>query len=213
MRRLLLIRHAQALKNVEDRHGGGGTALTDIGRSQCDSIIHHLRRVITCDVGSSLLIGHRIPQVCETVQYFQSGLGVPTLWDERLRGIDLGVLSGLSRYEADQRWPDVAARLELWRRGQLKINELNIPGAENIDHFRERVQGALNDWLAMDIANIIAVSTRSALIMLVNLVTLAGSFSYDHYRVYEFPEASITEIAFGKQGPRLTTLASTVLKA
>jgi len=31
--------------------------------------------------------------------------GLTPVWDERLRGIDLGVLAGLSRAEAAQRWP------------------------------------------------------------------------------------------------------------
>jgi broad specificity phosphatase PhoE len=111
------------------------------------------------------------------------------------QGISLGVLAGLSRDEALLNYPEAAQRLELWRKGCLKIDKLLIPSAEPVDSFKERVAKVLNEWVACNShPTIVAVCTRSTLIMMTNLITLADTFSYSQYRVYEFIEGSLTEI-------------------
>src|ERR1035437_3084575 len=123
-RSVLLLRHAEALKNIEDRHGGAGTGLTNNGLQDCVRIAAFLREVTQGT--TPCLFGHRVPQVQMTVNSLAGALDLSPIWDERLHGIDLGLLAGLSRDEASQRYPDSARRLDLWREGRLRIDELAL---------------------------------------------------------------------------------------
>jgi len=194
-RRILLIRHGESYKNVEDRHGGDGSSLKAKGQRQCHLLGQYIRQ--HCEHASDLvIIGHHIPQVAETAGLLAKELQCRAEWDERLKGLHLGVLSGLSRDEAMRKWPEAALLLELWRSHKLKINRLSIPGAEPIDGFRVRIEAALNDCLRLREERLLAIiCTRSALIMMTNLTILGSAFDYEHYKLYDFSDASITEIS------------------
>jgi broad specificity phosphatase PhoE len=205
-RTFLLLRHPEAWKTVEDRHGGEGTNLTSKGFQQCDAITHY---ILTNHgpVHNAALVGHRAPQVHATVQHLSMKLGIRPTWDERLHGIGLGVLSGLSRAEAVEQWPNEAKRLELWRKGKLSIDDLRIPQAEPFDKFHKRVESVLADWLSMTgVSPLVAVCTRSVLIMLVNLIELADEFNSKRYRVYDFHPGSITEVEVAGARPQLVNI-------
>ena len=203
---ILLVRHAEAQKNLEDRHGGGGTPLTKKGVKQCAAIAQYILDEYA-PLERCLLVGHAVPQVKECVEFLSNTLHISLIWDERLRGIDLGVLAGLSREEAAKRWPEAARRLDLWRRGQWRIDRLEIPNAEPINEFRHRVEEMLTEWLKMqDVNLLIVVSTRSTLIMLVNLIRLADKFRYEYYRVYNFAPASITKVVVQGSVPRIVSM-------
>ena len=194
VRTILLVRHAEAQKNVEDRHGGPGTPLTPDGVTQCEL----LARFVRTELGSSgrcLLVGHPVPHVEQTLSLLSNHLGLDSTLDARLKGIDLGPLAGLSRDEATERFPVEAARLEMWRAGKLSIGDLLLPDAEPVEHFEGRVRSALEGWLsAAGMDAVVAVCTRSTLIMLVNLVKLGVDFCYERYAVYDFLPASVTRI-------------------
>lgn len=178
-RRILLLRHCEAQKNVEDRHGGSGTSLTSKGFFQCSLIAEYLAKEYST-TNKLKLIGHNVPQVKSVVKHLSEKLDITPIWEEGLRGINLGVLAGLSRKEALQQWPEAAQRLELWRKKKMRIDQLNIPEAEPLDKFKSRVESVLKKWLNMrNWILLIAVCTHSTLIMLVNLIKLWGRFSYD----------------------------------
>lgn len=192
MRAIYAIRHAEAQKSIRDVHGGEGTPLTSRGRKQCSLIAKQLiSRLDARD--RCLLVGHQIPQVRETVSILAETLKLPTVWDERLRGISLGVLAGLSRADAEQLWPDAAERLELWRQGKLAIDSLNIPNAESVNQFRTRIEEMWSDWLKMtDVDVLIPICSRSALIMIVNLIRMGKDFNYTDYKPFVFGTGSLT---------------------
>ncbi len=193
-RKILLIRHPEAQKNLEDQHGGEGTSLTIRGIKQCQLLVSYISREYH-PLERTVLVGHKIKQVKQTTELLSRALGIKPIWDERICGLDLGVVAGLSRDEATNQWPEAAIRLEKWRQGQLKIDRLDIPYAEPLEHFKTRIERTLNDWTIMEEAIlIIAICTRSTLIMLANLIELSQSFSYEHYKAYEFDSGSISEI-------------------
>lgn len=191
---ILLIRHPEAKKNIEDRHGGEGSALTKLGIRQCNSIARYIKDNFF-RIPKPVLFWHRVLQVEETAKILEKKIKTIPVWDERLKGINLGSISGLSREKAIKKSPEAAERLELWRKGELQISQLNLPNAEPVDQFKERMESLLNDWFSLpDAKLIISICTRSALIMLVNLINLGNSFSYSKYKVYNFDNASITQI-------------------
>lgn len=205
-RTLILIRHPEAQKNIEDRHGGGGSLLTEAGLRQCERIAQYLHTEFDLSAGC-ILVGHRVPHVEETVQRLSSLLEVVPTWDERLCGLNLGVLAGLSRSEAAVRWPEAARRLELWRAGQLTMDKLNIPGGEAVDLFKERTEHLLKDWLGPTSPRlVVAVCTRSTLIMLVNMIELGADFTYARYRSLTFTSGSITRVEASSTELKVTAI-------
>jgi len=150
--------------------------------------------VFACDgkADSVCLLAHDVPQVAETAKIVSSEIGLgEVMMDERLRGLNLGVIAGLSRADAALEYPEAARRLEEWRRGQLLLNELRLPGAEPVDQFRRRVVAGLSEAVNNAQGAVAMVLTRSVLIMATNLLSLEDQFSYEMYRSYEFPPATL----------------------
>lgn len=190
--KLILARHGEALKNVRDEHGGSGTALTDRGKRQARVLAEQIALACDGNTESVCLLAHNVPQVAETAKIVSSeiGLGEVTM-DERLRGLDLGVIAGMSRADAATEYPEAAQRLEDWRHGRLLLNELRLPGSESVDQFRRRVVTGLGEAVNNAQGTVAMVLTRSVLIMVTNLLSLGEQFSYEMYRSYEFPPAAL----------------------
>lgn len=197
---IILLRHFESQKNIEDRHGGVGNVLTPLGILQGNKIVEYLNKNYSTGTGSFTVYGHNVIQVKASVEILSGGLGCTAIWDERLRGINLGYLSGLSREEAANKYPGAAHRLELWRQGKLRADELKLPGGEDFFSFERRIRSLLNSWLQHQEDTVIAVCSRSTLIMLVNITQLGKKFDYSIYRVFDFSPASITEILIGPDG-------------
>ncbi len=206
---ILLVRHPEAKKNLEDRHGGPGTPLSDHGKKQCTAIAEHIRRHYG-SLKCKALVGHTIPQVKETVEFLSRFLGIEPVWNEKLQGINLGVIAGLSRAEANHRWPHEAKKIELWRGGQIRIDEMNIQDAEPIEDFKCRINNILLEWInRRDMDLLMAVCTRSVLIMLTNLVAMIDGFDYGNYRPFNFKAGSITELNILNSVPKISLLDCT----
>ena len=201
---LFLVRHPEAVKNIEDRHGGKGSVLTTHGRLQCVNLGRFFQERFR-NKPEPLLIGHEVQHVLETLDKLGTALATDYVTDERLRGIDIGVLAGLSKEEASRRWPESAAHLEEWRIGARGIDRLSISGAEDVDNFRTRVDAALAAMVqAARSRAVISILTRSTLIMIINLVRLRENFNFSAYRRYEFDPASLTIIELAPSGPVMT---------
>jgi len=197
---LFLFRHPEAQKNRLAVHGGCGTGLTEKGHSQARAMGAFLRQHLV--PGKSILYYHWARQVRETVALIQEVFPVPLKLDDRLRGIHIGVLAGLSEQEARQQWPEAAKRLfDEWNRGNLIITNLNIPGQEPFDCFKERVSGVFDEWMKLEKDYLIFVGTRSVLIMLVNLIKMGKNFNPHHYQVYSFAPGSLTHVEFPPHSP------------
>ncbi len=205
-RMILLIRHSEAKKNIADQHGGEGTSLTNRGLKQSESIAQYILSEHQ-PLLRTILVGHKITHVKETTEFLSQELSIKPIWEERIRGLDLGVIAGLSREDAAKQWPEAAERLEKWRKSQLRIDHLDIPYAEPLRDFENRIKNTLYDWIDMNEAKlIIAICTRSTLIMLVNLIELYTSFSYKHYKPYVFEAGSITQVDITSAPPQIVSL-------
>jgi broad specificity phosphatase PhoE len=203
-RTVLLLRHAEAAKNIEDRHGGGDPQLTDSGRRHCQRIGEWLAEGAHLDVGETHVLSQPVHQVRETVQRSGLASSATVLELADLGGISLGLLAGLSRDEAAETFPEAAARLERWRAGTLKLPELSLPGGEPADTFHERVTRCVATQIAEagpEIRTIVVASSRSTLILLQNAFRLDMTFNFEDYRPFEFSNGSVTAWALQEDSP------------
>jgi broad specificity phosphatase PhoE len=139
--------------------------------------------------------------VLETLEVLRAEAGFVSELDERLRGLNLGDLAGLSRSEAQHLYPEAAERLDLWREGQLLVDALQLPGGEPIESFRSRIEAALTAAIGRDGDSIVLAGTRSSLIMMNNLLRLDEEFSYERYVSIDIPEAAAYFWCIGPQRP------------
>lgn len=191
-RHLYLVRHAEARKNVEGRQGGQGTELTATGQAQARQLGAYLAERESDEGHKVIVYAHAAPQVRQTAGTIAGVLGWRLEEDDRLRGLHLGRLAGLTPQQARQVDPAAVERLNEWARGDLPIDRLSLPDSEDLTEFRERVAGCLDRIRrSYEPACAVIVGTTSTLIMLRNLLTLQAAFSYSRYRAYSFSNASV----------------------
>jgi broad specificity phosphatase PhoE len=188
--RLFLVRHGEAEKNLRDIHGGSGTSLTECGRRQSVAVANALRDRTFAPEGR--IYYHPRPQVEESTLIICRRATWSAVADDRLAGSDLGVLAGLSSEEAAARFPHEARQLDLWRQGQQRIDELEIGRNEPVEAFERRIRAVLSDISSASDTDAAVVGTRSALIMIKNLLALGERFSYDCYEPYRIPNGELS---------------------
>jgi len=189
---LILIRHAECYKNVRDEHGGKGDTLTSRGRRQLFSLEKSLESVI-CQLKTPIkkLWCSDIVQVTETAEQLLKRLKIPAEKDKRIYPLDLGCVAGLSRKEAQNKFPEAATRLELWRAGKLEIRNLNLPHAESFESFWNRGNSFIENRTKESVSSIV-VGSRSILILLMNILLDRDPNIEGQYYPWDFLCASIT---------------------
>jgi probable phosphoglycerate mutase len=131
MTRLLCVRHAESVWNADGRwQGQADPPLSDKGRADAAKASAGLNGSVQRIVSSDLL------RAQETARAAANALGIADVeLDADLREVDIGLWSGLTRDQIEERWP---GGIEAWRAGDFVP-----PGAEDPDAFLERVLRAL----------------------------------------------------------------------
>ncbi len=136
--RLLLIRHGQTPWNADGRwQGHGDPSLTEEGLAQAGRLAdsldqdrqHSWVRVISSDLARAR----------ETAAPLAERLGLEIEYDRRLRELDVGTWSGLTRDEIERRDPETLRRFEL---GEPLIRP---GGGESRVEIRERTHELVSD--------------------------------------------------------------------
>src|SRR4051812_1706865 len=96
-RLIFLVRHGEALKNLQDSHGGPGTQLTPLGRQQIRAAGEFIAAAEQQAPDDALVIYHNVPQVEESADILASIGGWKQQQQKEFRGTDLGILAGLTR--------------------------------------------------------------------------------------------------------------------
>ena len=129
--KLLLIRHGESEADLLDVHEGRADfPLTERGRRQAQSMAAAVakRETITKIYASTLT------RAKETAMFLSSAAGIPVIFDEDLMEFNNGLLAGLSRKEADEKYPMIP---------DLPVDQA-VYGMESMLAFRQRAERALN---------------------------------------------------------------------
>lgn len=192
---ILLIRHVECYKNIRDEHGGKGDNLTAHGYDQINVLIKRINYIKTKFFSEKKLEFNgvwysEIIQIEETAKLLADSLSLETIYDQRIRPLDLGILSGLSKKDALKRHPKAASELEKWRQGKLEIRNLILPGAENFQSFYQRGQDFIQ-YISKNKINSIIIGSRSILTLLTNILLARDPYKNKQYHPWIFDLASI----------------------
>lgn len=183
----LALRHFETEKNVKDIHGDSDlNDITAHGRLQLRQAVQfiqtqaHLKRIVyfptpQCKVSAELLA-------------IETGLEISSS-PLKLKAYDLGVLNGLTNFEATENFPNSHQLLERFRRREIDATELSILGSEKPLDLENRL---LNWWKfegKIAVSNSVVVGSNSTLIMLTNLLDNALPTS-GKYMCYTIPNGS-----------------------
>ncbi len=129
---IIFIRHGQTTGDVEDRFGGGyDDHLTLVGRGQSELAREELK-----DKKIDLIVCSSFVRARETADILSQGTIPIVVENDMKERNQYGVLTGMVREEARQKFPELVER--------LKDKYNTIEGAESYEAFRERIQAAFH---------------------------------------------------------------------
>lgn len=163
---LVLLRHGESFKNLQDRHGGPGARLVPKAEEEIRNVA---KTLIEVGIQPLEVYTSPVPQTIQTANILGSIFRVSVSIDQLLKPLDLGILSGLSRQEAKVLYPNTADLMEKWRRGEIELHKLVLPEAEDYRMFYDRGQRFLSKC-EFSRRNILVVGTRSILICLASIL-------------------------------------------
>ena len=138
--RLVLIRHAESVANVERRwQGRADYPLTEQGQAQAGQLARALAERHAG--GIDALYASPLSRAAQTAAALSSAIALPVRSWEALQEFDVGVFSGLTHADIEQRHPELArdfAGSRDWDR---------VPGAESLQDRAERARSVLDQLL------------------------------------------------------------------
>lgn len=195
----VLLRHAEAHKNVLNQHGGSGSALSSKGVREAHGV-GQLLRSQNLDVQAVMAIDK--PQCYETAKIICQEIGCAQVEVASLSSFSLGILDGLSENDVRQRYEVLAGLLDRWRSGCAEAHELRvIPGATDPSWYflqGEAFLTGVKPYLAKH--DVVLVATRSVLVVLTNILLGRRPSVGGGYREVPWPNASYATFASGIDG-------------
>lgn len=181
--KVYLIRHAQSVKNIKDIHGGIGERLTDCGIMQANNLADKLLAQ-GINYANSVLFYPQNLQVVETASILKEKIGLQQIEIEEFKPVYLGVISGLSNIEVEEKYPECFQLLCRWRNKEIEICDVDIPGMEKPVDFFIRGQAILENIQYNK--NNIFICTSSLYVLLLNILlgnTPVHGGGYKHFNI------------------------------
>lgn len=175
---VVLLRHAQSIKNVKKIHGGSGEELTTIGQSQA----YETGEIIEIRLNKSNLkvFASTSYHTQATAQIICERLMLPLERPLLFRPLYLGIADGLSEAELKQKSKKCDVLFHKWRDRTIDIKELRIPQMESYIDFWERGL-SLIDSIAYEGSSLL-VCSNSLMILLTHIMLGNNPSTTDRYR-------------------------------
>jgi broad specificity phosphatase PhoE len=198
-----LVRHTEAVKNIERRHGGGDQTLTPRGIKQAHNIGHYLVSVLGMEAGYCVVAYQPEVRSELTAQYANSIVKGKMRLVKTLSGIGLGVREGLSEDELEQQYPDVSRALVDWRTGVTSLQIPELPGSEAMTSFMERINSGIEIGIneCCEQNSLMLVGTTSTLVMVNHLLVNDGNYTQSEYKYFDAPLGSVSSWKISDEPP------------
>lgn len=132
---LIIVRHGQSVADIEERHEGRADfPLTVLGRNQADKLAYWLKENLIFDY----IISSPLKRASETSEIISSICCKEVNYDERLMEWNNGVLAGLLRIEAKEKYPIPKGGRKYFQR---------IPKGESEIDFRSRAEEFISELI------------------------------------------------------------------
>jgi broad specificity phosphatase PhoE len=184
---IYLIRHGETEFNREGRYQGGvDSALTELGLAQARAVGSRLAELAGASPGDWRIQSSPLARARRTAEIIAGAmrLASPSI-DDRLVEVSYGALEGMTRPEAEARWPELAGSSSLFGRS---------PGGESFEALSARV-GAWLAEAAGESATVVAVSHAGV------IRTLRGLYlglTLEEIRALDRPQDVIFALADGR---------------
>lgn len=206
---IYFIRHSESQKTEQDRHGGIGLPLTEIGRKNTIDIIDFLESYENLDFGNCSFFCSNIIQVEETARIFENTKHIKFVITDKVKNISIGILDGLSKEEAKIKYPIISENLEKWRKKEIEIDSFTIPEAETMNEFYDRIFEFIQS-LVKNNQDTIIIGTRSVGVAITNIShSFKKKLEPKNYKRFLFDTSSISKFEYNNGIPKVIYLNKT----
>jgi probable phosphoglycerate mutase len=189
---LLLARHGESDWNREPRwQGHADRPLTDVGRAQARRLAARL-----ADIALDAIYASDLRRARQTAEVVARAQRLEVHVDPRLREVDVGSWSGLTREDAERRFPDDVRR---WRNGETGWRD-----GETYEQMSRRVVAAVDRLATAHAGGRVLIVSHGGPIRAIHAAALGLAVeAYRRIRPVE-PNARLSAVCF--QDGRLTEL-------
>jgi 2,3-bisphosphoglycerate-dependent phosphoglycerate mutase len=146
--KILFVRHGESVDDIEDRYGGSADFdLTEKGR---DQVSESAKKISSLGEKFEMILSSPLKRAYQSAEIISNVLGIEIEVFEYLKERNLnGVLTGLVRSEAKEKYPDLVEIHNRWE---------YVDGSERTEDFNNRVKNAIKYLLEMKYDSLIAVT-------------------------------------------------------
>lgn len=146
--KVLFVRHGESLDDVEDRYGGAADFdLTEKGKAQ---VSESAKKIYSLGENFEIILSSPLKRAFQSAQIIATQLHLDVEVFEYLKERNLnGVLTGLVRNEAKEKYPEVVEAHNRWE---------YVDGSERAEDFNIRVMNAVRYLLKMKHDSVVAVT-------------------------------------------------------
>ena len=197
--RVILLRHFESIKNINNIHGGSGDVLTVFGREQAMQI-HDQLTYFEINHSTTSIFHSNSVQTKESAQLIAGYFGLKTCETSLLSSINLGKLNGISDAVASENFPQEYELMKQWRKRKIEVDSLISIGMESPAVFWNRGIAFLS---SLNYFNNIVICSTSTMILLLHI--LSGNSYLPGHGYYSIPikNAQIVSFCFSEGKPRL----------
>jgi len=174
-----LLRHGELVGGIKYR-GNIEEELTDVGRAQMDNAWRQLAGKV------EVIIASPLSRCRKPAQAWAAEVGIPCVVEDRFCEMNYGEWEGLSKQEIEKQFPGELAK---WRDNPVGRQ---IPGAERIEAFAERVIEGWRDVLKIHAGKHVMLVAHSGSLRIILAETLNASLPTT--RQFAMPFASWSRV-------------------
>ena len=186
MKRIIALRHAESIKNLDGIYGGSGKKLTQAGIENIKILNQRLQEEydIKNQTNVKIYTSCNRVHVIDTCKKIAKFIGVENInMDELYSPIILCKFDGLSKEEQREKYPEAVVALERWNLDLGDINDFVVEGLESASHHSKKIKTFLNNL--RDNGIYILIGTRSDISALKNIAFGNNPEVYMEYKYYE----------------------------
>ena len=176
MSRLYVVRHGETEFNKQNRYAG----TIDIGKKQARNFAKVIEKLPI-----DIIISSSKKRALETAEIIREYIKKPIIKFDEFIERNIGVYEGLTREEAESKYPD------LWDRNVLYTLDNTEHGGESLNQVINRTSKALNDILIKYINQNILLVTHGYVSRII--YELLNSCSYDETKEYLLDNCEMVE--------------------